>query len=123
MSYQTLSKAFDKGLRSYSFCHVKRQSDVLGRWVGKNIFIMTFCVTNWLQREFHFKKIYIINKSEKIQRMHICFPFHYSTRTVFKFCFYNQSVEKGSQFTLLWFTTSSKQKKKIRHMCIGAASK
>ena len=39
-----------KGWRPYPFCHAKRQSDLLGGWVGKNMFIMTFCVTNWFQR-------------------------------------------------------------------------
>ena len=37
------------------FCHAKHQSDVLGGRVGK-IFIMTLCVTNGLQRKYHFKK-------------------------------------------------------------------
>ena len=38
-------KMFIKGRRLYPFCHfAKHQSDVLGGWVGKNIFIMAFCV-------------------------------------------------------------------------------
>ena len=42
------------------FCLAKRQSDVLGGWVGKNIFM--FCVTRWFQRKSHFKRKNIINK-------------------------------------------------------------
>ena len=62
--------------------------------MGKNISIITFCVTKWFQRKSHFKRENIINKNKKLQRMHICFPFHHSTCTgkVFKFCLRNQSA-------------------------------
>ena len=42
------------------FCLAKPQSDVLGGWVGKNIFM--FCVTKWFQRKSHFKRKSIITK-------------------------------------------------------------
>ena len=96
-----------KGWRPYPFCHAKRQSDLLGGWVGKNMFIMTFCVTNWFQRIPIQKKKYI-NKYKKLQCTHVCFPFHHvnylggtGTRRVFKFYLRTQSAEKGSHFTLL----------------------
>ena len=51
-----------KGQRSYPFCHAKLKFNVLGGWVGKNIFIMTFCVTKWFKRKSHFKRKHIVNK-------------------------------------------------------------
>ena len=35
------------GATSITIFHGKRQFDVLGGWVSKDIFIMTFCVTKW----------------------------------------------------------------------------
>ena len=65
---------------------------------------MTFFVTKWFQRKCYFKRKNI-NKNKKLQRLHICFPFHHSTftRMVFKFCLRNQSSKKGPNFTLLQF--------------------
>ena len=100
---------------------VKRSTDVLGGKMGKNIFILTFCVTKWFQRKSHFKKIYIIKKNEKLQRTHNCFPFHHGTciRTVFKFSFVISPRNNGTHFTRLQFTTQRKRKRKqLRHACI-----
>ena len=74
--------------RSYPFCHEKRQSDVLGGWMGKNIFM--FCVTKWFQRKSHFNRKNI-NSNKKLQRTYVCFPFHHGscTWTVSKFCLCN----------------------------------
>ena len=70
-----LKETVNKGQRPYPFCHVKHQSDVLGGWVSKNKFIMTFCGTKSFQRS-HFKRKNIINK-HNLQRTHVCFPFHH----------------------------------------------
>ena len=55
---------YSKGRCPYPFCHAKRQSDVLGGWVGKRKFFMTFCVTEWFRRKSHFKIKTIINKNK-----------------------------------------------------------
>ena len=68
-----------KGRRLYPFCDAKRRSHVLGGWVGKSKFIMTFYVTKWLQRKFHFKRKSITNKNKKLLTMHVCFLFHHGT--------------------------------------------
>ena len=60
----------------YPFCHAKRQSDVLGGWVVKNIFIMTFCETRWFQRKSHFKRKNIVSK--KCNKEHTS-VFHFIT--------------------------------------------
>ena len=100
----------------FAFCYYLIRSDVhtnfvtqnvnlafwVGWWVSKNIFIMIF-----IHRKSHFKRKNIVNKYKKLQRRHVCFPFHHGsylgtcTRRVFKFCVCNQSAEKGSHFTLL----------------------
>ena len=36
--------------------------EVLGGWVGKDIFIMTFSVTKWFQRKSHFKRKNILKR-------------------------------------------------------------
>ena len=89
--------------RPYPFCHAKRQSDFLGGWVVKNIFIMMFCVTKWFQRRSDFKRKNIMIKYKKLKRTYVCFPLHQGsylggtcTRQVFKFYFCNQSIEIGS---------------------------
>ena len=74
----------------YSFCHAKYQSDVLGAWVSKNVFIMMFCVTKWFKRKPHFKRKNI-SKNKISQCMHASFPFHHNTlvfERVFKFCLF-----------------------------------
>ena len=67
-----------KGRRPYPFCRVKRQSDISGGWVGKDVFIMMFCVTKWFQRRSYFERKNI-NKYKKLQRTHVCFPFHHGS--------------------------------------------
>ena len=89
--------------------------------MGKNIFTVTFCVTNWFQIRSHFKRKKIINKYKKLQHTHISFPFHHGsylegtcTQQVFKFCLCNQSAEKhfhSSQHV-------ENGRKKTFHMCI-----
>ena len=74
----------------YPFCHAKYQSDVLGAWVSKNVFIMMFCVTKWFKRRPHFKRKNI-SKNKKSQCMHASFPFHHNAlvlKRVFKFCLF-----------------------------------
>ena len=80
-----------QGRRPYPFCHAKHQSNGLGGRVGKDIFIMTFCVTKWFQRKN------IINKNKKLKLTHVCFPFHHGacTRRVFKFSVHNQYTKKA----------------------------
>ena len=70
-----------KGRRLYPFCDAKHQSHVLGGWVGKSKFMMTFYVTKWLQRKSHFKRKSITNKNKKLLTMHVCFLFHHGTCT------------------------------------------
>ena len=55
---------FIKGWHPYPFCHVKCQSDVLGGWMGKTIFVM-YCMTKWFQGRSHLKRKNIINKYKK----------------------------------------------------------
>ena len=41
---------------------------------------MTFCVTKWFQRRYGiFERKNIITKYKKLQRMHVCFPFHHGS--------------------------------------------
>ena len=100
MSYQSIQS---QGWRPYPFCCMKRQSDVWGVWVGKNIFIMTFCVTKWFKRKPHFKRKDINKKYCNVCISVFCFitVLVSCTQRVFKFQSRNQSMEKGSHFTLL----------------------
>ena len=51
-----------KERRPYPISYAKLQSEVLGGWVGKDIFIMTFSVTKWFQRKSHFKRKNILKR-------------------------------------------------------------
>ena len=67
-----------KGQHPYPFWYAKAQSDVLGGWVGKNIFTMTFCVTKWFQRRSQSRRKNI-KKCKKLQLIYVCFPFHHGS--------------------------------------------
>ena len=71
--------------------HVVSQN-VLGGWLGKYIYIYQDVLCDEvLAKKIPFQKKNMKNK--KIQRTHLCFPFHH--------CLCNQSTEKDSHFTLL----------------------
>ena len=79
-SWSTMNDSEVKGRRPYPFCHAKRQSDVLNGWMGKNKFIMTFCVTKWSQRKSQFKRKNIIKKKiTKYARLLSILSWHFFT--------------------------------------------
>ena len=63
------------GATSITIFHGKRQFDVLGGWVSKDILIMTFCVTKWFPENPISKQKILWTKIKKSHPTHVCFPF------------------------------------------------
>ena len=98
----------------YAFCHAKRESDVLGGWIGKICLSWRFVWQSGSKKDtVIFERKNIINKYKKLQRMHVCFPFRHGS--------YVGGWEVGvlDGFLSSAFVISPQKKALTSHFCIS----
>lgn len=114
-------------LRGNNYTHFVTQNlNQMFWWVKIYLSLTTFCVIKWFQRKVYFKRKNIFKKPYNLtvctSVFHLITVLVSCTWRVFKVCRHNQSVEKSSHFTLLYFTICRKMEEKKTPLYMYTAS-